>query len=213
MANRNLYHMRKEYSQSSLERENLCDSPFEQFSLWFEKALDTEPHEANAMVLATAGPGSSPSARVVLLKSFSPQGFIFFTNYSSKKGGDISVNNRVALLFYWPQTMRQVRVEGSAYKIDPSDSDEYFNSRPALSKASSALSKQSSPLENRDEFDKMVNTLLNSDGEISRPDTWGGYLVKPDHFEFWQGGVGRSHDRFIYSLEGSQEWSITRLYP
>ncbi|HBZ25424.1 MAG: pyridoxamine 5'-phosphate oxidase [Bacteroidetes bacterium RIFOXYA12_FULL_40_10] len=213
MTNRNLYHMRKEYSQSSLEREHLCDNPFEQFSRWFEEALEFEPHEANAMTLATVDSNSAPSARVVLLKSFSADGFIFFTNYSSKKGGDISVNNRVALLFYWPQTMRQVRVEGSAFKIDPSESDEYFNSRPALSKASSALSKQSSPLENRDEFDKRVNTLLGSGAEISRPDNWGGYSVKPDHIEFWQGGVGRSHDRFIYSLEGSQEWSITRLYP
>jgi pyridoxamine 5'-phosphate oxidase len=205
--------MRKEYSQSSLERENLSDNPLEQFSKWFEEALEFEPHEANAMVLATADSNCAPTARVVLLKSFCRDGFIFFTNYDSKKGGDISVNNKVALLFYWPQTMRQVRVEGSAIKIDEADSDEYFNSRPALSKASSALSKQSSPLENRDEFDKMVNTLLRSGAEISRPDIWGGYIVKPNHFEFWQGGIGRSHDRFSYSLRGTDGWSITRLYP
>lgn len=205
--------MRKEYSQSSLERENLMDNPYEQFSMWFEEALEFEPHEANAMILATAGSNSAPSARVVLLKSFSEEGFIFFTNYNSKKGIDISVNQRVALLFYWPQTMRQVRVEGSAFKIDPADSDEYFSSRPALNKASSALSKQSSPLENRDEFDKSVNALFRSEREISRPENWGGYIVKPERFEFWQGGVGRSHDRFIYTLNSSPGWSITRLYP
>jgi pyridoxamine 5'-phosphate oxidase len=205
--------MRKEYSQSSLERENLRENPYEQFSIWFEEALEFEPHEANAMVLATADSNCAPAARVVLLKSFSREGFIFFTNYNSKKGEDISVNKRVALLFYWPQTMRQVRVEGSAFKIDPSDSDEYFNSRPTLSKASSALSKQSSPLENRDEFDNSVNSLVRSEREISRPENWGGYIVNPERFEFWQGGVGRSHDRFIYTSEGDLEWSITRLYP
>ncbi len=205
--------MRKEYSQSSLERENLRENPYEQFSIWFEVALEFEPHEANAMVLATADSNCSPTARVVLLKSFSPDGFIFFTNYNSKKGEDISVNNKVALLFYWPQTMRQVRIEGSAIKIDAADSDEYFNSRPPLSKASSALSKQSSPLENREEFDNKVNTLLKSEREISRPENWGGYIVNPERFEFWQGGIGRSHDRFSYSLRGTEGWSIIRLYP
>jgi len=205
--------MRKEYSQNSLERENLSVNPFEQFSKWFEEALEFEPHEANAMVLATADSNCAPSARVVLLKSFSLDGFIFFTNYNSKKGGEISVNKRVALLFYWPQTMRQVRIEGSSIKIDAADSDEYFNSRPPQSKASSALSKQSSPLENRDEFDNKVNTLLKSKEEIPRPLNWGGYIVKPNHFEFWQGGVGRSHDRFIYTSEVDRGWSITRLYP
>jgi len=187
--------------------------PVNQFAKWFEEAVQSESAEANAMILSTVNSNNHPSSRVVLLKSFSQDGFTFFTNYESRKGIEIAHNNKVALLFFWDKQMRQVRIEGIASKIDPALSDEYFNSRPRESKASSLLSRQSKPLPDRSHFDIKIEELASSSKEIVRPATWGGYLITPFYFEFWQGGSGRAHDRFEYRKSDAGRWEITRLYP
>lgn len=209
----NLFDMRRDYNLSALELADMESDPFVQFSIWFEEALRRESHEANAMILSTVNINMEPSSRVVLLKSFSSDGFLFFTNYSSRKGDDISENNRVALLFFWPDSMRQIRIEGVAERCDTALSDEYFDSRPVENRASSALSKQSKPLENRSNFDEEISNLIKSGKTIKRPENWGGYIVKPNRFEFWQGGSGRSHDRFQYNKTVNNIWNIARLYP
>lgn len=213
MIEENLYHMRKEYSPIPLDIKKLEKEPFKQFANWFNDALQYERLEVNAMVVATSNSEGQPSTRVVLLKSYSWEGFVFFTNYNSKKGKEIEKNHKVALLFFWPETMRQVRIEGVATKIASHESDLYFDSRPFESQASSAMSKQSEPLNDREEFDNAVAQLGTSNQKINRPNHWGGYSVKPHSFEFWQGGIGRSHDRFLYSLQDGKEWKIQRLYP
>lgn len=214
--------MRKEYSPNPLDINNLSPDPFAQFGLWFSEAeqlLNTNPSElseANAMTLSTATKDGIPSSRMVLLKSFSSDGFIFFTNYNSRKGEEISENKMVSLLFYWHNSMRQVRIEGAAAKISQVDSDLYFNSRPRESQASAALSSQSKSLANKQIFDDETKALLESGQTIYRPENWGGYIVKPHYFEFWQGGIGRSHDRIIYSISttnGEKQWDMQRLYP
>ncbi len=209
----NLFDMRRDYNLSALELADMESDPFVQFSIWFEEALRRESHEANAMILSTVNINMEPSSRVVLLKSFSSDGFLFFTNYSSRKGDDISENNRVALLFFWPDSMLQIRIEGVAERCDTALSDEYFDSRPVENRASSALSKQSKPLENRSNFDEEISNLIKSGKTIKRPENWGGYIVKPNRFEFWQGGSGRSHDRFQYNKTVNNIWNIARLYP
>lgn len=218
-----LFQMRKEYSPIPLDKEAMDKDPLAQFAHWFKEALEHEKLEVNAMVIATSNAENQPSTRVVLLKSYSSDGFLFFTNYNSRKGREIENNNKVALLFFWPETMRQIRIEGVATKIEDKESDLYFNSRPVASQASSALSKQSETLREREEFDKSVKQLEASGQKIIRPIHWGGYLVKPHLFEFWQGGVGRSHDRFLYTLQtapnskapnpNNNNWIIDRLYP
>lgn len=209
---RDLSDMRREYKSEPLVIENLDSNPFREFSKWMESAINVEDGEANAMVLSTADAQGRPSSRIVLLKSYSWDGFIFFTNYNSKKGRDISENNRVALLLFWPKSFRQIRVEGIASKIDPRLSDRYFLSRPVESRASSLLSKQSEVLESREDFENSVINLTRDNTNIERPSHWGGYSVRPLSFEFWQGGTGRSHDRFLYTIE-REEWKIERLYP
>jgi len=223
MKEENLHHMRKEYSPIPLDREMMNTDPFAQFANWFKEALKYEKHEVNAMIVATSNTKNEPSARVVLLKSYSSEGLIFFTNYNSNKGKNIENNPKVALLFFWPETMRQIRIEGVTTKIPGEESDFYFNSRPLASKASSALSKQSESLKDRAEFENSITKLTTSNEKIKRPTHWGGYLVKPHLFEFWQGGLARSHDRFIYTQQPAQKsiynsqnnntWVITRLYP
>lgn len=223
METKALHNMRREYKLKPLLKESLSPDPFEQFGLWFSEAEqhikinNDENSEANAMVISTASKSGIPSSRVVLLKHYSPDGFVFFTNYESRKGLEIRENNRVALLFFWHNSMRQVRIEGTAEKLTGKESDLYFNSRPRESQASSALSQQSRTLENREMFENSVNSLVISGNTIKRPDNWGGYIVKADYFEFWQGGTGRSHDRFSYTIikEGSdsKNWDISGLYP
>ncbi len=210
---RNLFEMRRDYNPAPLDISEMDTNPFIQFSKWFEEAILSERHEANAMILSTVNSNLEPSSRVVLLKSFSPDGFVFFTNYASRKGDDISGNNRVAILFFWPGSMRQIRIEGAAERCDPTLSDEYFNSRPVENRASSALSKQSKPLPDRNQFDDEISNLIKSGNPVKRPVNWGGYIVKPSRFEFWQGGSGRSHDRFQYDKSENDNWDIARLYP
>lgn len=214
MKERKLYEMRRDYSPSPLEYASLEREPIDQFAKWFDQALKYEEIEVNSMVVATANREFQPTLRVVLLKSYSQKGFIFFTNYLSRKGCDIEENPKVALLFFWPTTMRQVRLEGVAKKLSREDSLEYFHSRPIESQASSALSKQSKPLLEREQFEREIINLIAAKEEIEMPLEWGGYRVEVESYEFWQGGMGRSHDRFLYSRAGvSESWKIERLYP
>lgn len=211
MESKILYKMRKEYTPGPLTEDIMSASPFIQFDRWFEDAKKEEKQEANAMVLSTSTPDGSPSSRVVLLKSFSGEGFVFFTNYNSRKGREISENPKGAILFFWPQAARQVRIEGILSKIDAKESDDYFLNRPAESRASAILSKQSQILNDKNQFDEAVKAI-SSHESLKRPDFWGGYILSPHYFEFWQGALSRSHDRFAYkSINGI--WSVNRLYP
>lgn len=211
MEDKILYHMRKEYSPEPLSKELLSHSPFFQFEQWFEDAKIFEHQEANAMILSTCGESGSPTSRVVLLKRYSGKGFVFFSNYLSRKGEDIEANPNASILFFWPQTMRQIRIEGEISRISSAESDEYFLSRPVESRASAILSKQSRLLEDKEAFDNDIR-LLSESGDLKRPDNWGGYILSPKYFEFWQGAISRSHDRFAYVPKGDG-WEITRLYP
>lgn len=211
MEDKILYHMRKEYSPIPISIEMMMQTPFLQFEKWFEDAKEFENQEANAMILSTCSNGGNPSSRVVLLKRYSGEGFVFFTNYLSRKGEELEANHRASLLFYWPQTMRQIRIEGEVSKVSSAESDEYFLSRPRESRASAILSMQSRPLEDKETFDIEVKRL-SENGELIRPENWGGYILKPEYFEFWQGAVSRTHDRFAYEPTNNG-WKITRLYP
>ena len=222
MRERELYHMRKDYAPEPLTAESVSQDPFMQFGKWFNEALSTETTEPNAMIVSTCGLDMIPSSRVVLLKKYSPDGFVFFTNYRSRKGNQLSQNPNASILFFWPVTMRQVRIEGSVEKVPESESDEYFSSRPAESRATAIISKQSMHLHNKELFEKEVSAMLervDSGGDISdqlaRPLNWGGYNLKPHLFEFWQGGTNRAHDRFEYLKESPDQpdWTISRLYP
>jgi len=217
MSTDKLFHMRKDYDATPLLREDMPDDPFLLFKDWFKEAAGKESIEANAMTLATVGYDMVPSARVVLLKQFSNDGFVFFTNYHSRKGRQIEENPNASLLFFWPISMRQVRIEGRVKKITAEESDEYFYSRPLESQITAALSAQSSPLPDREEFEQKImstlfQTMENASDAVSRPEHWGGYIVEPHSFEFWQGGSNRLHDRFMYIASGDK-WDIKRLYP
>jgi pyridoxamine 5'-phosphate oxidase len=195
-----------------LDREHVSDDPMEQFARWFEEAESHVPLE-QAMTLATVDPDGSPNARMVLLKGFGPEGFRFFTNYESVKGEELAANPRAALVIYWRELDRQVRVRGRVERLSAEDSDAYFASRPPDSRIAAAISPQSRPIE-REQLDRLFAELEDRLGEEgpSRPEHWGGYLVRPDEIEFWQGRDSRMHDRIVYRL-GPGGWEIGRLAP
>lgn len=197
-----------------MEKDTAREDPFEQFELWLTEAIAKDLHEPNAMVLSTADDSGRPSSRVVLLRGFDQQGFTFFTNYDSRKAAEIAKNPQAALLFYWADLSKQVRVEGSIAKAPEQISDEYFASRPRASQLGAIASPQSSVIENRLQLEEKYAALKDEygDHEIARPENWGGYIVKPDLFEFWQGRASRLHDRLRYTRSGD-EWSIERLAP
>ncbi len=207
--------LRKEYTNPVLSRELLDPDPFRQFEQWFNAACKAELREPNAMTLATVGADGQPTLRTVLLKLFDQDGFVFFTNYSSKKSRQIEENHKVALLFPWIPMARQVSITGIAEKISAAESARYFASRPRDSQLGAWISKQSSILSSRQllmmELDKIKNKFLK--GEIPLPDFWGGYRVRPAGIEFWQGQTSRLHDRFLYSHQDDGSWTIERLAP
>jgi pyridoxamine 5'-phosphate oxidase len=188
-----------------LELGRMPADPIEQFAVWFEEAWETVPL-AEAMTLATVDADHAPNARMVLLKGFGPAGFRFFTNYESAKGRELEANPRAALVLYWRELDRQVRVG--------TESDEYFAIRPRDSRIAAAVSPQSRPIE-RDELDRRFRELTAElgDSDIPRPDHWGGYLVGPESIEFWQGRHSRMHDRFLYTRDPAGGWAIERLAP
>ena len=196
-----------------LELERMAQDPIEQFGAWFEQATADVPL-AEAMTLATVDEDGSPDARMVLLKGFGPDGFRFFSNYESAKGVQLAANPRAALVIYWRELDRQVRVRGAAERLPPEESEEYFVSRPRDSRIAASISPQSRPIE-RDQLDRRYEELIRELGDADpiRPDNWGGYLVRPDAIEFWQGRPSRLHDRLRYRLEEDGGWVIERLGP
>lgn len=208
--------LRRDYTQRGLTLEDLKPNPFDQFALWFQQAIDAELLEPNALVLSTVASDSTPFQRTVLLKYFDQEGFVFFTNYGSRKAQHISENPRVSMLFPWYGLERQLVIAGTATKISTAESFKYFSSRPRGSQLGAWVSQQSSIISSRQllemQFEKMKQKFLNQ--EIPLPDFWGGYRVEPISFEFWQGRPNRLHDRFLYSRQDEEgTWNIQRLSP
>jgi pyridoxamine 5'-phosphate oxidase len=211
-----VFDRRRHYDRDVLSEAEASADPLEQFRGWLDDALaDERIDEAHAMTLATASRGALPSARVVLLRGFDADGFLFFTNYDSRKARDINENDAVAALFYWGPSERQVRIEGTVTRISDEESDAYFASRPHQSKLAALASKQSSLLPSRAELDEAFRSLSQrypEGSDVPRPDNWGGYRIHPNLFEFWQGRRWRLHDRLRYTLD-SGTWTIDRLAP
>jgi pyridoxamine 5'-phosphate oxidase len=206
--------IRTDYKLRSLHESDVASEPFGQFSRWWEEATASDIYEVNAMTLATVSPDGTPSARIVLLKGYDESGFVFYTNYRSHKAADMEANNKVALLFFWKELERQVRIEGIIEKVEAAQSDEYFNSRPEGSKIGAWASPQSTVISSREVIEENVTELEKSFAgkQIDRPPHWGGYAVKPTLVEFWQGRPSRLHDRIQYVLK-SNGWKIERLAP
>lgn len=205
---------REEYHAHPLLESEVDPDPLAQFGRWFEEAVTGGVPQPNAMTLATATPDGSPSARMVLLKDFDARGFVFFTNYESRKAGEMAVNPRAALVFYWYELHRQVRITGRVEKVTAQESDAYFRTRPPMARIGAVASRQSSQLPDRRILDEQVARLNAEfpDGEVPLPDHWGGYRLVPDQIEFWQGRENRLHDRLQYS-RAAGDWALVRLYP
>ena len=206
--------MRQGYENSGLTKEQLNSNPFLQFETWFSEANEAEPIP-NAMSLATVGRSGAPMLRTVLLKLFDHKGFVFFTNYKSRKADQIAENPNVAMLFNWVAMERQVSISGVAEKIETSESLKYFLSRPRGSQLGAWVSDQKSVLSSRKILEIKLDEIKRkfAKGKIPLPDFWGGYRIKPENFEFWQGRPNRLHDRFLYSKTKDESWSVERLAP
>jgi pyridoxamine 5'-phosphate oxidase len=202
---------RKVYEKFELHEESVKHNPFDQFKNWFVDTKNSEILEANAMTLATASKDGKPSARIVLLKEVTETGFVFFTNYNSQKGMDLAENPQAEILFFWDALERQVRIAGTVKKISPTDSKAYFDTRPPESRAGAIASPQSQKIENRAVIEEKIKIAL-TDNKLDMPEHWGGYILEPNYFEFWQGRHSRLHDRIIYEqIEG--HWKVGRLAP
>jgi pyridoxamine 5'-phosphate oxidase len=218
--------IRKDYKLASLEEADVAANPIDQFTRWWNEAVASQIDEVNAMTLATANAAGVPAARIVLLKGYNPNGFIFFTNYESDKGKNLAQNPHAAIVFFWKELERQIRIEGTVQKVSAEESDRYFNSRPASSRIGAWASPQSAVIENRLVIEQNVErySSIFANDSIERPDHWGGYIVKPRSIEFWQGRSSRLHDRIRYTIEASAynaatdtrsdaNWKIERLAP
>lgn len=203
-----------DYTHGKLDESDMLADPVAQFARWFAEAEGAGLLQPNAMTLATADAAGAPSARIVLLKEFDPQGFVFFTNHDSRKGRELTVNPQASLLFFWEPLERQVRIEGSAEVVDRAASEKYFHSRPRAAQIAAWVSQQSSVIASRMELEQKYAQLASRFGEdpVPLPDFWGGYRIVPRAFEFWQGRVSRLHDRLLYSRDGDS-WSLRRLSP
>ncbi len=214
MENKQLANLRRDYSARELSKSAIAADPFAQFSTWMDEAINSEVLDANAMTVSTVDGDRRPSSRIVLLKGFDRSGFVFFTNYESKKAADLDSNSNTALHFFWPDLQHQVSISGTAAKTSREESEAYFASRPLDSQIGAWASKQSTFLANRKELeDRVAEARICFEGkEIPCPPFWGGFRVTPSRFEFWQGGANRLHDRICYMLSGSI-WKIVRLSP
>ncbi len=211
----NIQDLREEYTAEALDIRDVRPDPVDQFRYWFGEAMNARLPEPNAMTLATVSKEGKPSARIVLLKGFDAEGFVFFTNYNSRKGKDMAANPGAALVFLWLELQRQVRIEGTVSKIAAAESTRYFQSRPKGSQIGAWASPQSQSIRSREQLEEKVATLeseyVNAE-VLPRPDDWGGYIVRPHLIEFWQGRANRLHDRIQYTRQ-NDAWVIERLAP
>lgn len=207
--------IRKEYVWRGLSETDMDADPLRQFEKWFQQALAANLPEPNAMTLATTTPDGQPSARVVLLKAFDASGFTFFTNYDSRKGRELAVSGHAALLFFWPELQRQVRIEGTVERVTEAESDAYFCSRPLGSRLGAWASAQSEVIPSREVLEERVREAAERfpNGEVPRPPYWGGFRVRPLTIEFWQGRPDRLHDRLRYRRVQPADWRLERLSP
>lgn len=213
---RSIADIRENYSKKTLLEDSVSADPVTQFSTWWNEAVDAEITEVNAMTLATASADGMPSARIVLLKGFDKNGFVFYTNYESFKGQQMAENPRACLVFFWKELERQVRITGIIQKTSAEESNDYFASRPAGSQTGAWASPQSHVIASRDWLEKRYSELEaahQQEKNIQRPPHWGGYVVKPVIIEFWQGRPSRLHDRLQYSLQDNGSWIMERLAP
>lgn len=205
--------MRNDYMRASLDEADAAADPFAQFQRWFDEALRAEISTPNAMTLATVAADGTPGARIVLLKGADPQGFVFYTNYRSRKGRELAANPRAVLVFHWIELEREVRIEGSVEKTSAAESDAYFSSRPLGSRHAAIASPQSAVVASRAELEtRFAEVAKNQGDQPARPAHWGGYRLNPLAVEFWQGRRNRLHDRLLYTRAGGR-WSISRLAP
>jgi pyridoxamine 5'-phosphate oxidase len=208
-----LAHMRTTYRRAELHESSVLPDPIAQLHAWLNEALAAEVPEPHAMCVSTVA-GSQPSSRVVLLRGLDQRGLVFFTSYGSRKGRELSSNARAAALFYWPQLERQVRIEGGVEQIPEDESDAYFASRPRGHQIGAWASEQSEPVENRELLEQRKHDYEErfEGGEVERPHSWGGYVIRPERMEFWQGRPDRLHDRIEFDRTGGS-WKVRRLQP
>lgn len=214
--NTDLGNYRKSYEKQELLEGNISANPMEVFQKWFHEVdANYDEGETNAMTVSTLGVDGFPKSRVVLLKKYTHEGFIFYTNYNSEKGKDIMANPKVCLSFFWPKAERQIIIKGTAEKVSPNMSDGYFESRPRGSQLGALVSHQSEVVENREVLEEELQQLemKYESKEIPRPEHWGGFLVKPISIEFWQGRPNRLHDRIRFTLNEDFDWVMERLSP
>lgn len=211
---RKIYHLRGSAAEETLEEKNLPSSPLPLFDLWMKEALE-QAADPTALTLATCDKNGKPSARIVLLKGYNPEGFVFFTNYKSKKSAELLQSKTASMVFYWPQIHKQVRIEGRAEKISAAESDKYFSSRPRQSQLGAIASDQSQVLAGREALDDRYEHFRKKyEGKkIPRPAHWGGFRIVPGYFEFWLGRPSRLHDRIAYKKNKGNKWKIFRLFP
>jgi pyridoxamine 5'-phosphate oxidase len=209
---KNLHHERKTYDKASLSLLNTEANPFSQFDAWYKEAHDIGGFEANAMVLSTVSTVGFPSSRMVLLKEYSNAGFVFFSNYNSRKGMELASNKQVSILFFYEQLQRQIRIEGQVEKLSNQENDDYFYSRPLESQYGAMVSPQSRVIDNKEALEDAVKELIKSNKKPQRPASWGGYIVKAINFEFWQGRPNRLHDRICYELN-NKIWHKIQIAP
>lgn len=210
----NVSNVRREYGLAGLSESDLAADPIEQFRLWLDQAMAAYPEEFTSMTLATADREGRPSARIVLLKGVDERGFVFYTNYESRKARELEENPRAALVFYWSALDRQVRVEGTIERTSREESEAYFRSRPPGSQVGAWVSPQSRPIAGREELEEKVRQAAERfAGDVPLPDHWGGFRVRPDVLEFWQGRPSRLHDRLCYIRLADGGWRVERLAP